>query len=151
MKLAEALLQRSEYQNKIENLQSRILANLKVQEGEKPHENPQELLKEAFAINEQLDVLVKKINRRNNQVTLSDGRIITEALADREMIMKKRNLLAAIASEASEKDYRLTHAEVKMYVTLPIGELQKQIDELSADFRALDAQIQALNWLTELE
>nr|WP_164997123.1 hypothetical protein [Clostridium minihomine] len=52
MKLAEALLLRSEYQKKLENLQSRIMVNLKVQEDDKPHENPEELLKEAFDLNE---------------------------------------------------------------------------------------------------
>lgn len=150
MKLAEALLLRSEYQKKIENLQSRILANLKVQENDKPHENPEDLLKEAFNLNEQLCALVKQINTRNNVAALPNGTVLAEALADRDMLMKKRNLLAAIAAHANEKDYRLTHTEIKMCVTLPIGELQKQIDSLSRSFRELDTQIQAVNWTVDL-
>lgn len=150
MKLAEALLQRSEYQTKIENLQKRILANLKVQENDKPHENPQALLEEAFALNDALCELIKKINKRNNQTTTPDGRTLAEALADRDRLMKKRGLLASIAGAAGEKDYRLTHSEVKMCITVPIGEVQKQIDGLSRQFRELDTQIQSLNWTTEL-
>lgn len=150
MKLAEALLLRSEYQKKIENLQSRIMANLKVQENDKPHENPADLLQEALELNDQLGALIKQINARNNTVTLPDGRLLSEALADRDMLMKKRNLLASIAAAANQKDYRLTHAEIKMYVTLPIGELQKQIDSLSQRFRELDTQIQAINWTVDL-
>lgn len=150
MKLAEALLLRSEYQKKIENLQSRILSNLKVQENDKPHENPEALLKEAFDLNEQLCTLVKQINARNNVASLPNGTVLSEALADRDMLMKKKNLLASIAAHANEKDYRLTHTEVKMCITLPIGELQKQIDSLSRSFRELDTQIQAVNWTVDL-
>lgn len=151
MKLAEALLLRSEYQKKLENLQSRIMANLKVQEDNKPHENPEELLKEAFDLNEQLCALVKQINACNNVTTLSNGQTLSETLADRDMLMKKRNLLAAAAAKANEQDYRFTHTEVKMCVTLSIRQLQKQIDSLSRSFRELDTQIQAANWTVELE
>lgn len=150
MKLAEALLLRSEYQKKIENLQSRIMANLKVQENDEPHEDPAALLKESFDLNEQLCSLVKSINARNNIATLPNGQSLSEALADRDMLMKKRNLLAAIAAKANERDYRLTHTEVKMCVTIPIGQMQKQIDSISSDFRELDTQIQAANWTTDL-
>lgn len=150
MKLAEALLLRSEYQKKIENLQNRILANLKVQENDKPHENPDDLLKEAFELNEQLGDLIKRINTRNHCVTLPNGQTLSEALTNRDTLMKKRNLLAAVASKANEKDYRLTHTEVKMCVMLPIGELQKQIDSLSRCYRELDTQIQAVNWTVDL-
>ena len=150
MKLAEALLLRSEYQNKIENLQNRIMVNLKVQEDEEPYENPEELLKEAFELNDKLRDLVKQINARNNTATLPTGQLVSEALTDRDALMKKRNLLAAVAAKAAERDYRITHAEIKMYMTLPIGEIQKQIDSLSRDFRELDTQIQAVNWTVDL-
>ena len=150
MKLAEALLLRSEYQNKIENLQNRIMVNLKVQENEEPYENPEELLNEAFELNDKLCDLVKQINARNNTATLPTGQLVSEALTDRDALMKKRNLLAAVAAKAAERDYRITHAEIKMYMTLPIGEIQKQIDSLSRDFRELDTQIQAVNWTVDL-
>ena len=69
MKLAEALLLRAEYQTKIANLQGRILSNLKVQEDEKPLENPQDLIKELLEINDNLGVLIQKINKKNNAAT----------------------------------------------------------------------------------
>lgn len=150
MKLAEALLLRSEYQKRIENLQSRIMGNLKVQENEKPHEDPKALLDEALDLSDQLCLLIKQINARNNVATLPSGQTLSEALTQRDMLMKKRNLLADIAGRANEKDYRLTHTEVKMCITLSISELQKQVDEFSRCFRELDTQIQALNWTVEL-
>ncbi len=40
MKLAEALLLRSDLQKKLASLRERIVANAVVQEGDKPHEAP---------------------------------------------------------------------------------------------------------------
>jgi len=37
-----------------------------------------------------------------------------------------------------------------MNVAVSIGDIQKQIDALSKQFRELDAQIQAFNWTTDL-
>lgn len=151
MKLAEALLLRSEYQKKVENLQSRILANIKVQDNDKPLENPQALIDETFEISERLCVLIKQINVCNNNTLLATGQTLSEAIIERDMIMKKRNILAAVAGKAQEKDYRLTHAEIKMNVAISVEEIQKQIDMLSKQFRELDAQIQALNWMTDID
>ena len=150
MKLAEALLLRSEYQKKIENLQNRILANIKVQENDKPLENPQVLIEEAFETSEQLCTLIKKFNACNNIAKLPAGQTLSEAIVERDMLLKKRNLLASIAARALEKDYRLTHTEVKMNVVVSVEDTQKQIDNLSKQFRELDAQIQALNWTVDL-
>ena len=151
MKLAEALLLRAEYQKKIENLQSRILANIKVQEKDKPLENPEKLLEEAFGLSEQLCALIQKINMRNNTARLGTGQTLAEAIVERDMLLKKRNILAAMANTAIESNYRLTHSEVKMNVAISIEQTQKQIDSISRQFRELDTQIQGLNWTTELE
>jgi hypothetical protein len=151
MKLAEALLLRSEYQKRIENMQSRILSNIKVQEDDKPLENPQELIKEIFELSEQLCALIQKINARNNTAVLPSGKTLSDAIVERDMLMKKRNILAAVATKTMEKDYRLTHAEVKMTVAVSVEEIQKQIDMFSQNFRELDTRIQGLNWITDLE
>jgi len=150
MKLAEALLLRAELQKKFENLQSRILANIKVQENDKPLEKPQSLITEALDISEQLCNLINKINSHNNIATLPTGQTLSEAIIQRDMLIKKRNLLANVAAKALEKDYRLTHTEVRMSVAVSVEDTQKEIDKLSKEFRELDAKIQALNWTTDL-
>ena len=150
MKLAEALLLRAECQQKIGILQARILANLKVEESDAPLEDPNALLREACEVNARLCVLVKQVNARNMSVTLPDGRTLAEALADRDALKNERNLLTAVANQAVQKDYRLTHTELKTRVTVSVADLQKRIDDLSRDYRELDAQIQAVNWTAEL-
>lgn len=151
MKLAEALLQRAECQEKLEALKQRILASLKVQENEKPFEDPYALLEQAQALQEKLCEWIGKINRRNAQVTLPGGEILADALVRREMLLKKRNLLTDIASNAIEKNFRLTHTEVKTVLTMDIGKLNQQADVLSKQYRELDTLIQAANWTTDLE
>ncbi len=49
MKLAEALLLRSD-QQKIISLKQRINANVLVQDGDQPSEDPNELLKQVFSL-----------------------------------------------------------------------------------------------------
>ena len=46
MKLAEALMERSDLKTRIEQLAARLNENAKVQEGDEPAENPAELLDE---------------------------------------------------------------------------------------------------------
>ncbi|WP_414707429.1 MULTISPECIES: hypothetical protein [unclassified Psychrobacter] len=47
MKLAESLLIRSDMQKKLAQLQGRINANIKVQEGDTPSEDPNKLMVDA--------------------------------------------------------------------------------------------------------
>jgi multidrug efflux pump subunit AcrA (membrane-fusion protein) len=151
MKLAEALLLRSEYQNKIDNLQSRIMANIKVQENDSPLEEPKGLIKEAFELTEQLCALVQRINARNNAAKLPNGQTISEAIVERSMLLKKRNILSIIAGVAQARDYRLARAEVKMNVIVSVEEIQKEIDAISKRYRELDTQIQQANWTIDME
>jgi len=150
MKLAEALLLRSEYTKKIENLQHRLLSNVKVQEDDKPLENPQNLLEENFDLSEQLCEIIKQINARNSLARLDNGLTLAEAIVHRDMVMKKRNILSSVTRHATEKDLRYSHSEIKMNVIIPYAEIQQQIDTLSKEYRELDTKIQALNWTTEL-
>lgn len=150
MKLAEALLLRGEYQTKGENLQSRILQNLRIQEGDKPSEDPHSLLTEALELNEQLNELIKAINERNNLALLPDGRSLAQALVDRESIVKKRRLLVSITEAGSNQEYRYSRSEIKFQLTLSLGDIHKQIDQLSRQFRELDTIIQGLNWSVDV-
>ena len=67
MKLANALSQRSELQERIRQLEGRLLNNAKVQEGEVPAEDPQELLKELEEHYAQLERYIAAINRTNSR------------------------------------------------------------------------------------
>jgi len=67
MKLAEALAERSDCQNRIEEVKKRLIRSARVQEGEQPAEDTTELLGEAERTFARLLELVSAINRTNSK------------------------------------------------------------------------------------
>lgn len=150
MKLAEALLLRADLQKKIASLRERVVANAVVQEGDKPHEDPAKLMREAFGVMEQLETLVSQVNVTNLRTKLSDGRTITAAIARRDTLVQQHALvIAAIAGCRKEPD-RYGVREIKWVATLKVAGLQKQADDLAKKVRQLNALIQQTNWKAEL-
>jgi hypothetical protein len=150
MKLAEALLLRSDLQKKIASLRDRIVSNAVVQQGDKPHEKPAELMKQAVGALGDLEELVTKINRTNLKAKLPDGRSLTEAIAHRDTLAAQHALyIAAIAGSKKEPD-RYSAREIKWVATLEVAKLQKQADDLAKKLRELNGHIQKTNWSADL-
>jgi hypothetical protein len=150
LKLAEALAERSDCQNRLEDLKKRMVRSARVQEGEKPAEDSAELLSEAERLFARLLDLVSAINRTNAKTAYDSKRSISDAIAERDVTAKKRDFLSGIADAASTRQDRYSKSEVKFVPTLSISQLQKQIDQLSKEFLELDTRLQELNWQTEL-
>ncbi|MBD7969994.1 DIP1984 family protein [Paenibacillus gallinarum] len=150
MKLAEALILRSDLQKKIQELRFRLRNVIKIQEGEEAAENPSDLFREVNGVLEQFESLVQKINRTNSQTEYGEGMTITDALARREKLQLKRSVLSDVMDTASIRYDRSSRTEIKFITTVDISALQKQVDELAKEHRTLDTRIQELNWTTEL-
>lgn len=149
MKLAEALLLRADLQKKVASLRERIVANAVVQEGDQPHEAPDQLLKEAFGSLGELEALIAKINSTNLVCKLADGRTLMEAIARRDTLMAEHSLLlAAIAGCRKEPD-RYGMREIKWVATLEVAKLQ-QADDFAKRIRELNGMIQQANWSAEI-
>lgn len=85
MKLAEALIQRADYQKRIEQLQVRMVQNARVQEGDQPAEDPNALLAEMERVAADLLLLIQRINRTNAATMLeADEMTIADAMARHE-------------------------------------------------------------------
>ncbi|MDE7325612.1 MAG: DIP1984 family protein [Lachnospiraceae bacterium] len=149
MKLATALSERSDLQKKLNELSIRLNNNSKVQEGEEPSESPQDLMQELDRITERLTELITRINLTNS-ITAHEGERITALLARRDCLKNKIQILRSFLDNASSRVNRMTHSEIKINSTVPVGEIQKKLDLLSGELRALDERIQELNWTTEL-
>lgn len=149
MKLATALSERADLQKKLSELGIRLNQNAKVQEGEEPSEAPEELMAELDRIVGRLEELIAKINLTNSS-TVHDGRTITELLAHRDCLKNKIQILRNFLDNASSRVNRMTHSEIKIMSTVPVSELQKEVDALSKELRECDELIQELNWTTEL-
>ena len=98
MKLATALSERADLQRRISELGTRLNNNAKVQEGEKPSEDPKALLKELDECLIRLEELVARINKTNN-CTKSGDLTITDLIARRDCLKMRiiimRNFLNA--------------------------------------------------------
>ncbi|MBD2126671.1 DIP1984 family protein [Microcoleus sp. ZQ-A2] len=150
MKLAEALILRSDCQKRIEQLRQRLVRSAKVQEGETPPEQPQALIAELDATINQLVDLIKRINKTNSLTTLEEGMTISDALAQRDTLLLKRSVYTSLVDAAAYQQERYSASEIKSFSTVNVAELQTQTDRLSRECRELDTKIQASNWNTEL-
>jgi len=150
MKLAEALIVRADCQKKIGQLRSRLVNSAKVQEGDRPPENPQTLLAELEATVNELSNLIQNINRTNSQTFLEDNLTISDALAQRDTLALKRSVYDSLLDAASCQQNRYSLSEIKSVSTVNVVEIQQEVDRLSRDYRLLDTKIQQANWNTEL-
>lgn len=149
MKLATALLERADLQRRLSELGTRLNNNSKVQEGEEPSEQPEQLMEELDRITDRLEELIYRINLTNSR-TERGGKTITELLAHRDCLKNKICILRNFLDNASNKVNRATHSEIKIKSTVPVAELQKKVDGLSKELRECDEVLQELNWTTEL-
>ena len=150
MKLAEALILRADYQKRAEQLRDRIVNNAKVQEGDTPSEDPNRLLQELESLLSGLTLLIQRINKTNSQTNYDESKTLTGALAERDVLSLKRKIYSELAKAASVTQTRYSKSEVKFRSTVDVASIQKQVDDMSKAYREMDANIQALNWATDL-
>ncbi len=151
MKLAEALVMRADHQKRLEQLKFRLVRSAKVQEGDEPAENPSRLLEEFEDVAARLADLIRRINRTNSRATLKDGVTLSDALATRDVLLKRRAVYAELANAAAIGQERYSRSEVKFKSTVKVIEIQGLVDAISREYRELDARLQESNWTIELE
>jgi hypothetical protein len=87
MKLGEALLIRADLLRQLASLKERLAGNIVVQEGDKPQEEPAELMAKIDAILAQFEELAVQINIANLRHSLPNGMTLTAALAKRDVLV----------------------------------------------------------------
>lgn len=156
MKLAEALSLRSDAQRRLEQLKARAVSSARYQEGAPPAEDPAALHAEALLVVDEIEQLVRRVNRTNATTELEPGLTITDAIARRDALAAKHKLTAALADAASGRSGELgwsgrqLRSELRDLTDLPVPQLRRQADQLARDYRELDTRLQAANWATEL-
>lgn len=151
MRLAEALIIRADCQKRFEQLKVRVVRSAKVQEGDAPPENPQELVAELERAAAELADLIKRINRTNSNTVFENARTLSDVLAERDVLAMRRAAYAALAEAAAVQQNLYSRSEVKFVSTVNVAEAQGQADTLAKQYRELDARIQELNWQTDLQ
>ncbi len=150
MKLAEALSIRKYLQKRIQQLETRIKSNVKVQEDEEPLEDPNELMKELHSCLIQLEELIGRINFTNINTKNAEGLSITQLMAKKDTLTMRIGILRNVYSEATNILSRYSPTEIRQECVIDVKQLSKQIDDYSSHLRKLDMEIQGLNFLTDL-
>ncbi|NJL18401.1 MAG: DIP1984 family protein [Nitrospira sp.] len=149
MKLAEALTLRADTQKRIEQVKARMLRNARVQEGERPAEDPNVLLSEYDTLSAELVQLIRRINVTNAAASVA-GLSMTEALATREVLKHRHAAHRDLAEAASAPQFAVTRSEIRVKAAVSVRDIQSRADQIARDLRELDARIQEANWQLEL-
>lgn len=150
MKLAEALQERADINRKLDQLRMRLSRNATVQEGEKPAEDPAELIAETDACIARLEELMARINLTNSTTRIGEE-TLTELIAKRDALTAKLSIYRSFLSDASNLAGRATRNEIKILSTVNVRQLQKQVDDMSRDLRVTDNALQQANWTVDLK
>jgi hypothetical protein len=160
MKLAEALIARSELQVRAKELLARSVAAARYQEGETPAEDASALIVEATGAYEELGTLVAQINQTNASYVLAADLTLTSALAQRDTLARRRALLTKVADAGAGKEdneylgrhfgARQMRSELRWEVAVSVPELRDECNQLAREHRELDALIQQANWTADL-
>lgn len=149
-KLAEALILRADYQKRIEQLRERLLRNARTQEGDRPAENPADILAEIERIAGDLVTIIQRINRTNAATPVEGEGTLADAIAARDVLRLRHGIYNGLAKEATTKQDRFTKSEVRFVSSVDVAEMQGKADDLARRYRELDTRIQALNWNIDL-
>ena len=150
MKLAEALLLRSDMQTKLASLQQRINSNILVQEGDTPSEDPNQLIQEASAVNRELHDLIQRIHATTAQAAASNGKKLLELIIERDALTSQHRILQQAIDNSRRENGRYSSSEIRWIKTISVADIQKQADDISKQLRQNNLEIQASNWQIDL-
>jgi hypothetical protein len=110
----------------------------------------------ASTVLDELEGLIRNINRTNSGTVMADGRTVTDALAERDVLRLRHSVLKASADAASGAQQqvgylRATRTELKLMSDLDVRSLRQQASDIARRVRELDARVQGVNWTTELQ
>ncbi len=149
MKLAEALQERADLKRNLNSLRERLERVVLVQEGEKPAEDPRELLKLQESCFKRMEYLIAAINHSNDSITVG-GMTLTQLIAKKDVLLMKLAAYKNVLRVAGSSTSRARGTEIRILPTVSTAELQAEADRISREIRLLDNQLQETNWTKDL-
>ncbi|GAA2114218.1 DIP1984 family protein [Kitasatospora saccharophila] len=135
-------------------MRTRIVGSARYQEGEEPAEDAAEVLARAGEVLDELEALIRRINRTNSTVRVEGGGTLTDALARRDVLRLRHSVITSAADAASGRGQagtvRQLRSELRILSALPVAELRSRADELAKEIREVDTLIQRTNWEVDL-
>ena len=150
MKLAEALSMRKDLEKNISGLKERLENVVRVQDGDAPAEDPQELLGILNNCLNQLEQIIYNVNVTNMKIVNDEGKSMTKLLAERDVLNKRISILRNTFTRAASYSDRYGRNEIRTVATIETKPLRQELDQLSKQYRQLDIEIQRLNFTFDL-
>ena len=149
MTLAEALIYRKDMLENNNRILSRISKNVIVTEGTKPQEEPKKLLEQLRENFRKITNLIASINQTNIKTTVGK-RTLADALAYRQVLELEITSLTNVRNSCYVHNRGKKKDDLKDVALLKVSNLTKEINGKSTELRKLNAEIQKMNWITEL-
>ncbi|MEO7314581.1 MAG: DIP1984 family protein, partial [Ginsengibacter sp.] len=130
-----------------EHLQYRITPLLIVSDDRLPQEDPAELMAQLRKTISDLESIIIRINKTNNETLVEGEGVLMEALAKRDSLKMLAEKLRNIRQSAQVNNI----SDKNLKTTIDIKKLQAEMDQTGRAFREIDSKIQEINWLTELK
>lgn len=124
MKLAEALILRKALQSRVARIRDRLFANVLVQEGDTPSEDPTELIARLNETLADLSSLISRINKTNS-ITLLDGIPLADAITERYLTLRKISILREALEKAADRPKRYSQKEIRLLTPLDVRKEEK--------------------------
>lgn len=150
MKLAEALARRAELANRLDELQNRAIESACYQEGDEPAEDAMELLAESDRVADDLERVIRQINVTSLATEVEPGVTMTDLLAKRDVLRRRRSFLMDLADAGTRRPERWMSTEIRMVSAVDVRQLRREADRVAARLRELDTRMQEVNWTAEL-
>lgn len=125
MKLAEALSLRADLQKRVSLLKLRMNNSAKVQEGDEPAENMEELFNELDGILAQQEGLIYRINDTNMH-TLCEGESLTRMMTRKDVLSIRVALMRELLKHVTENDTRFGRNELKYIRQVHVSNCKKK-------------------------
>lgn len=150
MKIAQALLERSNTQKDLARLQGRIEDNLVVQEGDEPAEDAYELMDQYDKDSGRLLSLMQQITAANAVTRLPDGTSIADAIVKKDMLAKRLSAYRKFGIKLRVNPDRYSRREIRYVRCADPLIIQKKIENLNEEYRRLDVALQEINWTSDM-
>lgn len=119
MRLAEALAERKALDARLSSIEGRLRANARIQEGDAVSEDPERLFALLDSTAEELRTLMVRIARTNRE-TVVDGRPLADWIAERDVSVRRFNILSGVADRASERIERRSADDVRVVPVIDV-------------------------------
>ena len=140
MRLAEALAERKALDARLSSIEGRLRANARIQEGDAVSEDPERLFALLDSTAEELRTLMVRIARTNRE-TVVDGRPLADWIAERDVSVRRFNILSGVADRASERIERRSADDVRVVPVIDVVARKHEADALYAMLEKAAAEL----------